>query len=314
MPVDQHRTEVEHASNNMEGRGSMKFKSIIVSITMITSLLATNCSTVSKLSKEQVETFQHAKTVRLTVEQSYGSAEGVSLPFEGLTQELLKYAGVGVVGSDEKGTGATLRIKAKGKPIGAKYNLGYFYTGARLKGEILFEIQGSRHFKKKFDGKLSPFEEASVLYLQRSPSDAPFPYLFEKSFRPAIFEMIGEIYGVNFWISALKDPLYHESALEKLTNIGKPAAEPLITALKDKDISIRIGAARALGEIEDNRALEPLIVALKDENASVRMWAAEALGEIKDNLAVEPLMTVLKDEDPHVRIAAESALEKIRKQ
>ena len=292
----------------------MKFTHIIVSVTLITSLLATNCSTVSKLSKEQVETFQHAKTVRLTVEQSYGSAESVSLPFEDLAQELLKYAGVSVVGSDEKGYDATLRIKAKGKPIGAKYNLGYFYTGARLKGEILFEIQGRRAFKKKFSGKLSPFEEASVPRLQRSPSDAPFPYLFEKSFRPTIFEVIAEIYGVSYLISALKDLRFRESALENLADIGKPAVEPLVTALKDQDISIRLGAARALGAIKDDGALEPLMVALKDENASVRMWAAEALGEIKDNRAVEPLMTALKDEDSRVRISAESALEKIRKQ
>ncbi len=292
----------------------MKFKSIIVSVSLLTSLLATNCSTVSKLSKEQVETFQQAKTVQLIVEQSYGSAEGVSLPFEDLAQGLLKYAGVRVVGSDEKGYDATLRTKAKGKPIGVKYNLGYLYTGARLKGEILFEIQGGRAFKKKFSGKLLPFEEASVPRLQKSPSDAPFPYLFEKSFRPAIFEMIAEIYGVNYLISVLKDSSFHESALEKLADIGKPAVEPLVTALKDQDISIRQGAARALGAIKDNRALEPLAVALKDENASVRMRAAEALGEIKDSRAVEPLMTALKDEDPRVRISAESALEKIRKQ
>ena len=292
----------------------MKFKYGIVSIYLITSLLAINCSTVGKLSKEQIETFQHAKTVRITVEQSYGIAKGVSLPFEDLAQRLLKYAGVRVVGSDEKGYDATLRIKAKGAPIGAKYNLGYFYTGAKLKGEMLFEIQGSRPFKKKFDGKLLPFKEASVVSLQRSPSDAPIPYLFEKSFRPAIFEMIGEIYGVNYLISALKDSRYRENALEKLTKIGTPAVEPLIGALKDEDVSVRIGAARALREIKDNRALEPLMVALKDENASVRMWAAEALGEIKDNRADEALMTALKDEDPHVRIEAESALEKIRKQ
>ena len=292
----------------------MKFKYLIVSIYLITSLLATNCSTVSKLSKEQIEIFQHAKTVRITVEQSYGIAKDVSLPFEDLAQRLLEYAGVSVVGSDEKGYDATLRIQAKGAPIGAKYNLGYFYTGAKLKGEMLFEIQGNRPFKKTFEGKLLPFKEASVVSLQRSPSDAPIPYLFEKYFPPAIFEMIGEIYGVHYFISALKDPRYRESALEQLTKIGNPAVEPLITALKEEDIPVRIGAARALREIKDNRALEPLMVALKDENASVRMWGAEALGEIKDNRAVEALMIAVKDEDPHVRIAAESALEKIKKQ
>jgi HEAT repeats len=252
--------------------------------------------------------------VRITVAESYGIAKGVSLPFEDLAQTLLKYAGLRVVSSDEKSYDATLRIQAKGSPIGAKYNLGYFYTGARFKGKILFEIQGGRSFKKKFDGELLPFKKESVLYLQRSPSDAPFPYLFDKFFRPAIFDMIGEIYGVHYWISVLKDLRYHENALEKLIKIGEPAVEPLITALEDKDISVRVGAARALGGIKYNRALEPLIVTLKDENASVRMWAAEALGEIEDPGAAEALGVALTDADPRVRIAAESALKKIRKQ
>ena len=292
----------------------MKSKYVIISIYLVTSLLAVNCSTVSKLSKEQVETFQHAKTVRITVEQSYGKAEGVSLPFEDLAQTLLKYAGVRVVGPDEKGYDATLRIQAKGTPLGAKYNLGYFYTGAKLKGKLLFEIQGSPAFKKKFNGKLLPFKKESVSYLPRSPSGAPFPYLFEKFFRPEIFDMIGEIYGVPYWISVLKDPRYHESGLEKLIKIGEPAVEPLITALGEKDVSVRVGAVRALGGIKYNRALEPLIGALKDENVSVRMWAAEALGEIEDPGAVEALGVALKDADSRVRVAAESALKKIRKE
>jgi len=261
-----------------------------------------------------METFQHAKTVRITVEQSYGIAKDLSLPFEDLAQRLFEYAGVRVVDSDEKTYDATLRIQAKGKPLGAKYNLGYLYTGARLKGEILFEIEGSRSFQKKFKGELLPFKKESVLYLPKSPSDAPFPYLFEKFFQPAIFDMIGEVYGVDYLISVLKDPHYRENALEKLITIGEPAVSPLITALEDKNISVRVGAARALGGIKYNRALEPLIVALKDENASVRMWAAEALGEIEDPRAVEALDVVLKDADPHVRIAAESALKRIRKQ
>jgi len=94
----------------------MKFKYGIVSIYLITSLLAINCSTVSKLSKEQIETFQHAKTVRITVEQSYGIAKDVSLPFEDLAQRLLEYAGVKVVARMRRAMMPRLGYKQKEHP------------------------------------------------------------------------------------------------------------------------------------------------------------------------------------------------------
>jgi len=72
--------------------------------------------------------------------------------------------------------------------------------------------------------------------------------------------------------------------------------------------SIRRDAARALGELEDPRAVEPLIAALKDESFSVRKAAAEALGKIGDTRAVEPLSAALKDKDSDVRKAAAEAL------
>lgn len=41
-----------------------------------------------------------------------------------------------------------------------------------------------------------------------------------------------------------------------------------------------MGAAIALGEICDKRAIEPLIAALKDKEAGVRLYAAEAIRKI----------------------------------
>ena len=54
----------------------------------------------------------------------------------------------------------------------------------------------------------------------------------------------------------------------------------LIQKLKDRDLSVRMDAAKALGEKKDDRAAEPLMVALKDKKWQVRMEAATALREI----------------------------------
>lgn len=104
-------------------------------------------------------------------------------------------------------------------------------------------------------------------------------------------------------------------AAQALGEIGKPAVEPLIKALKDGNSSIRtrVSAAYALGMINDTRVVESLIQALKDRNSNVRYWAAEALGELKDCQAIEPLTLALKDSDKNVREEAAKSLGKIRK-
>ena len=114
-------------------------------------------------------------------------------------------------------------------------------------------------------------------------------------------------------IQALKDEYsdVRESAAEALAKIGEPAVEPLIQALKDEDWHVQEEAAEALGEIGDKRAVEPLIQALKDEDWHVQEEAAEALGEIGDKRAVEPLIQALKDEDWHVQEEAAEALGEI---
>jgi hypothetical protein len=98
-------------------------------------------------------------------------------------------------------------------------------------------------------------------------------------------------------------------AARALGNINDTrAVEPLILALKDNNSGVRIGAAWALGNINDTRAVEPLILALKDNNSSVRSIAAMALGNINDKRAVEPLILALKDNDCDVRSVAAIAL------
>ncbi len=108
-----------------------------------------------------------------------------------------------------------------------------------------------------------------------------------------------------------EDEGVRDAAVKALVNIGEPAVEPLIEALKDGNANFRYMAAEALEEIGDRRAVEPLIEALKDKDFTVRGMAASALGNIKDARAVEPLIKALKDEGRTVRSSAAEALEKI---
>ncbi|MCK4692019.1 MAG: HEAT repeat domain-containing protein [Anaerolineales bacterium] len=92
-----------------------------------------------------------------------------------------------------------------------------------------------------------------------------------------------------------------QAAVEALVKIGEPAIEPLIAALKD--YSVREGAAGVLGMMGEpalERAVERLIVGLEGEDDDVRGNAIEALTEIGEP-AVESLIAALSDKSLNVR-------------
>lgn len=72
---------------------------------------------------------------------------------------------------------------------------------------------------------------------------------------------------------------------------------PLIKALKDKNSTIRMGAAWTLGKMGDARAIDPLIKTLKNKSEFVREDAAEGLGNLGDLKAVKPLIAAFQYED-----------------
>jgi HEAT repeat protein len=89
-----------------------------------------------------------------------------------------------------------------------------------------------------------------------------------------------------------------EEAVARLAKIGTPAVEPLIAALSDNRVNVRVNAATALGRISDLRTIEPLIKALEDDSWFVRQKAAWALGELKDKRATDPLIVCLREARP----------------
>jgi len=137
-------------------------------------------------------------------------------------------------------------------------------------------------------------------------------------------------------ITALRDAEWNvrEAAQDALAQIGPPAVEPLIKALREYQIKTFV--IQVLGKIKDERVLDPLMAQLRneefkdvatkalvevglpaverlmavmnDKDKHVRKHVVMALGEIGVSEAVEPLIDATKDEDWAVRLQAIAAL------
>lgn len=128
------------------------------------------------------------------------------------------------------------------------------------------------------------------------------------------------------------------SAKKSMINIGKPAIEPLLKALKHENGEVRRAYADILYSLGDictveqllnvmndshfmvcyhlvnavskhgEHAILPLISVMMNPKHKAKAYAAAALGYLKDDRAVEPLIEVLKDKDKDVRQFAAQSL------
>ena len=102
-------------------------------------------------------------------------------------------------------------------------------------------------------------------------------------------------------------------AAAKLANGDKTTIADLTKGLKHKWVLVRRTAAEFLVK-GGTEAVEPLIAALKDVDAEVQMNAAKALGEIGDERALEPLREKLAEEkDKKVKNVFEATIKKLEK-
>ncbi|HWR26471.1 MAG TPA: HEAT repeat domain-containing protein [candidate division Zixibacteria bacterium] len=104
-------------------------------------------------------------------------------------------------------------------------------------------------------------------------------------------------------------------ALEKL---GKPAAEPHLQAIKDRDSNVRLSAVYALSKtfvnaLDNEAASKEFLALFRDPESSVRKKAVFTICEIFPHLtdkeqATKELLALTKDEDVDVRRYATNAL------
>ncbi|HZC68770.1 MAG TPA: HEAT repeat domain-containing protein [Nitrospirales bacterium] len=150
---------------------------------------------------------------------------------------------------------------------------------------------------------------------------------------------MGDERAIPHLIVALRDSEWNvrEAAEDALAQIGSPAVEPLIKALRE--YQIRKFVIKILGKIKDERVLDPLFAqfrneefkdaaaqalvevgqpaverltaVLNDKDKNVRKHAIIALGDIGVTECVDLLIEATKDEEWEVRLAAIAALDKI---
>jgi HEAT repeat protein len=123
------------------------------------------------------------------------------------------------------------------------------------------------------------------------------------------------------WSPALetfKHPSPGEQAALALASFGRPAFAPLTNELDSPNATVRRNAAWAIGELtnmvpgERANAVPQLITLLADSDEWVRMAAARALGELRDQRALSKLVGTLSDDDWRVRELAVWALSEMK--
>ena len=121
--------------------------------------------------------------------------------------------------------------------------------------------------------------------------------------------------AVNALLLALKDPHpnVRRLAAKALGQIGElSSVDFLIDALNDPDRGVRATAAIALGNYRHPKAAQKIMDAYPHANASTRADMVFALAHINDILAVPFLIQQAKDPNPDVRAAIMLALGKLR--
>ena len=112
----------------------------------------------------------------------------------------------------------------------------------------------------------------------------------------------------------LRSDEFKDDATNALVELGEPALERLIKALKDKDEMVRKQAVLALGRIKHAGAVDPLIEMLADADWFTRLTAAAALEAIGDPRGRDAIKPLTKDSDMVVRMRVERILAKWKKQ
>jgi len=111
-----------------------------------------------------------------------------------------------------------------------------------------------------------------------------------------------------------KDPLVREGAVDFLSEYRDGRVTECLSnvLLEDRDEDVRASAARALGNLGDEKAIDALLRALQDEEVWVRENVLRALGQIGGERVISGLEEVLADEDKGTRDLAAHLLKEIR--
>lgn len=121
----------------------------------------------------------------------------------------------------------------------------------------------------------------------------------ERDVRRSVATALGQLRderAIGPLIEICRDRYVQGSSVKALAQIGRPAVQPLIVALKNGERDVRASAAIALGQIGGIQAFEALLVSLRDDDLVVCASVAVALGQVGNAQAVPALAITLRED------------------
>ena len=242
-----------------------------------------------------IRAVRSAKTFRIFVEQSFGRATTVTLPFGQAIRAFLKSTSLHEADGDAD---ITFLVKATGAAISAGYfgATHYLYTGAELSGSLRVTERTGEFYEVPFERRVDPparvFSESGYA----SPSNAPFNYAFD-AFLTKLSNTALKLFGVPLLLSALhdKNEKIRRSAVEAMGTSDPAILDALISMLGDQSFDVQKATTAALTRTSDPRAIDVLLRALKSSSMDVRTMAAQILPKRKDCCPVDPLLVAFSD-------------------
>ena len=99
---------------------------------------------------------------------------------------------------------------------------------------------------------------------------------------------IGTPEAVEAIFAAVRRGAVEEGNLARAITGGKPSSKPLVAALEDRNVLVRLAAAAGLWGLGDERARDLLIAASEDKQSGTRMFAEACLIELEYGMPDEP--------------------------
>jgi len=266
--------------------------------------LINNDSIIADLILERNIDFRNVKNAKLVINQNYGEAGKIALPFEKDIELYLNYAGIKIDSIDYN---LIVRINIEGVALSSRYtsynnskNEYKIYSGAQLKGSFEFEVVNGSKKSSPFYVVVPCSNETSNFATK--PSSAPFYETYWKML-PDYMDFICSTLGKSPLIASLiidekyNNYLHYENIIPKLNSLfpewRKSATsgilvKMLINILNDKNSKDHCVAICLLKEIKDIRAFPSMILALsyseaRRGNTCSPNLVADALNELDAN-------------------------------
>jgi len=106
------------------------------------------------------------------------------------------------------------------------------------------------------------------------------------------------------------DGRYRGAVTRDVAGVQSKATQPLIALLSNKDATVRLGAAKAIGKLQIKGENELFSHLRTDKSADVRVQALRSLSDLKYEKMDEAIKTALKDNEKSVRVVALDLLPK----